>query len=247
MCAMKRTFKRTVGLYRGLFGVNHLDVGDLVEQLRDKSAVVYCQKGLKLSQGAAAVLRCEGIKTEVLQGGHYAWKDANLPLVRADKIPTGNDTTRSTWVTKYRPKIDRIACPWLIKRFVDPNAQFLFVAPSQVESVAERFNATAFDVQGVYWSHRADQCTFDTMLEEFDINNSALTRLATVVRGADTNNHSLAPECAGLLAVSLGLSRIFRDDLAQLEAGFGLYDALYRWARDATEEGHDWPTKKSTL
>jgi hypothetical protein len=109
-------------------------------------------------------------------------------------------------------------------------------------AVAERFDATPFDVEGVFWSHRGDRCTFDTMLEEFGLETDALRRLATIVRGADTNRHDLAPQAAGLLAASVGLSRMYRDDLEQLDAGMLLYDAFYRWARDAFDEGHDWPS-----
>ena len=203
--------------------------------------VVSCQKGLKLSQGAAAVLRSEGIAAEVLEGGHFGWRDAGLPRVPAEKIPPRDAQGRTVWVTRLRPKIDRIACPWLIRRFVDPLAQFLFVAPSEVGAVAEKFGATPFDVEDVFWSHRGPLCTFDTMVSEFGLNGEALDRLAAIVRGADTNRPDLAPQAAGLLAVSLGLSRMYRDDLAQLQAGLTLYDALYRWARDAVDEGHDWP------
>lgn len=216
---------------------DYLNVADLAEELSDKSVIVYCQKGLKISQGAAAILRCKGINTEVLQGGHSAWSDANLPMHNTDKPPVADEQGRTIWVTRHRPKIDRIACPWLIRRFIDQKAQFLFVAPSQVGNVAKRFKATPFDVQDVFWSHRGENCTFDTMIEEFGIQNDALARLATVVRGADTDKHDLAPEAVGLLAVSLGLSRMFRDDLTQLEAGFMLYDAFYLWARDAINEG----------
>ena len=144
-------------------------------------------------------------------------------------------------LSRARPKIDRIACPWLIRRFVDPAARFLYVAPAEVLGVAERFAATPFDVPDVRWSHRGECCTFDTMVEEFGLSTPALERLATVVRAADTDRHDLAPQAAGLLAVSVGLSRLYRDDLEQLEAGMGLYDALYRWARDGFDEGHDWP------
>ena len=147
----------------------------------------------------------------------------------------------SLWVTRIRPKIDRIACPWLIRRFVDPHAQFIFVTASAVEAVAEKFNATPFDIEDVFWSHRGEFCTFDTMLEEFCLASEPLNRLATIVRAADTNRHDLAPEAAGLLAASLGLSRMYSDDLEQLDAGMLLYDALFRWCRDATDEGHDWP------
>lgn len=214
---------------------------DAADDLRGKSVIVYCQKGLKLSQGAAAILRTEGIQAEVLEGGQFAWRDAGHPLVHAAKIPPLDASGRTVWVTRHRPKIDRIACPWLIRRFIDPKARILFVAPSQVPAVAERFNATPFDIEGTFWSHRGDTCTFDTMITEFGITHDALTKLALIIRAADTNNHDLAPEAAGLLAASLGLSRMFRDDLEQLAAGLTLYDAFYRWARDATNEGHDWP------
>ncbi|MBY4891243.1 sulfurtransferase/chromate resistance protein [Rhodobacteraceae bacterium N5(2021)] len=217
------------------------DVVDLVPALAGRSVVVYCQKGLKISQGAAALLRAAGIRAEVLEGGHVAWRDAGLPMVPLEKLPPRDPQGRTRWVTRHRPKIDRIACPWLIRRFIDPDAQFLFVAPSQVTNVAERFSATPFDITDTFWSHRGGACTFDTMIAELGLSSPALERLATIVRGADTNAHDLAPEAAGLLAASLGLSRMFRDDLEQLEAGMTLYDAFFRWARDAVDGGHDWP------
>ncbi|WP_136659017.1 sulfurtransferase/chromate resistance protein [Nitratireductor sp. XY-223] len=213
----------------------------LAPRLAGRRVVVSCQKGLKLSQGAAAVLRDHGLSAETLQGGFVAWRDAALPLIPTGKLPEANREGRTVWVTRHRPKIDRIACPWLIRRFVDPNAQFLFVAPSEVLAVADRFEATPFDVEDVFWSHRGEKCTFDAMVEEFALATEPLERLATIVRGADTNRHDLAPEASGLLAASLGLSRMYRDDLEQLEAGMLLYDAFYRWCRDATDEGHDWP------
>jgi hypothetical protein len=145
-------------------------------------------------------------------------------------------------VTRARPKIDRIACPWLIRRFIDPNAAFLFVSASEVLEVAERFTATPFDIDGVFWSHRGEQCTFDTMLDEFGLDIPALRNLATIVRAADTARLDLAPEAAGLLAVSLGFSRMYRNDLEQLGAAMAIYDGFYRWARDATDETHNWPT-----
>ena len=223
------------------------EIATLVPKLIEKKVVVICQKGLKLSQGAAAILRTHGVKAEYLTGGNFAWRDAGQPLVPADKIPKRNTQGQSVWVTRHRPKIDRIACPWLIRRFVDPKAQFLFVSPSEVLKVAERFNATPFDIEDIFWSHRGEKCSFDTMIEEFELKTDPLLRLATIVRGADTNRHDLAPQATGLLAASLGLSRMYRDDLKQLEAGMHLYDAFYRWSRDAVDEGHDWPStiKKS--
>lgn len=218
------------------------DAHGLVDQLRGKDVVVYCQKGFKISQGVAAILRAQGVHAETLAGGQYAWRDQSLPLIDFAKIPTPNAQGNSVWVTRHRPKVDRIACPWLIRRFVDPLAEFLFVEPSQVMNVADRFGATPFDVEDVPWGHHGEGCTFDTMLSEFGLTTPALTHLATLVRAADTNRHDLAPEAAGLLAASLGLSRMYRDDLEQLDAGMALYDMFYRWCRDATDEGHDWPS-----
>lgn len=205
------------------------------------SVTVVCQRGLKLSQGVAAWLRHEGIAAESLEGGFEGWVQAGGPLVRPDHLPNRDPAGRTLWVTRARPKIDRVACPWLIRRFVDPRAVFLYVAPSEVAAVAERFSATPFDVEEVFWSHRGELCTFDVMLDEFGLHTGPLLHLAKIVRGADTARPDLAPESAGLLAASLGLSRMHRDDLAQLDAAMGLYDAFYRWARDATGETHDWP------
>jgi rhodanese-related sulfurtransferase len=207
-------------------------------------AIVVCQKGLKLSHGVAAWLRNEGFGAECLDGGYLAWIGAGLPAVPADKLPPRDAKGRTVWVTRERPKIDRIACPWLIRRFVDPAAVFLFVAPAEVLAVAERFSAAPFDVENVFWSHRGELCTFDVMIEEFGLATESLRHLATIVRGADTARPELAPEAPGLLAASLGLSRMFSDDLEQLQAGLTLYDAFYRWCRDATGETHNWPNRR---
>lgn len=222
---------------------SHKEIDTLAPSLAGKRVVVACQRGHKLSEGAAALLRTHGIATESLEGGTEAWVAAKLPMIPAASLPATN-----LWVTRHRPKIDRIACPWLIRRFIDPSARFLFVSPSEVADVASRFNATPFDIEGVFWSHRKDQrgdtCTFDTLIAECALSTPALDRLATVVRGADTDRHDLAPQAAGLLAISVGLSRMVRDDLAQLEVGMTVYDALYRWARDGFDEGHDWPAAR---
>jgi rhodanese-related sulfurtransferase len=210
-----------------------------------RSVVVACSDGRKVSQGVAAWLRQGGTRAEYLEGGVEAWGQAGGLTVRPTPLPQRDAQGRTVWVTRARPKIDRIACPWLIRRFVDPDAKFLFVAASEVLGVAERFGATPFDLEGIFWSHRGEACTFDVMLQEFALDSPALNRLAAIVRGADTNRLDIAPEAAGLLATSLGLSRMYRDDLAQLEAAMSLYDALYRWARDATGEGHTWPPPPS--
>jgi len=213
-----------------------------------RSAIAICHKGQKLAEGVAAWLRHAGAHSaEILAGGHVAWVEAGLPLVPNAKLPPRDPRGRTIWVTRARPKIDRIACPWLIRRFVDPGAVFLFVTPAEVQSVAERFGGAAFDVEGegVFWTHRGDACTFDVMVEELGLGGfEALQGLATIVRGADTARPELAAEAAGLAAISLGLSRMFDDDLAQLDAGMLVYDALYRWRRDAVDERHDWVSHK---
>jgi hypothetical protein len=216
-------------------------VDAMAADLQGRHVVVVCHRGRKISQGAAALLRLGGVRAEVLTGGMVAWREAGLPVVPAALAQTG-----TLWVTRHRPKVDRIACPWLIRRFVDPAAQFLFVPPVDVVTVAEKFGAIPFDIEDTFWSHRSVGCTFDTMLAEFGLQTEALERLATVIRGADTDRHDLAPQAAGLLAFSVGLSRAYRDDLAQLEAAMPLYDALYRWARDGFDEGHDWPAGRKS-
>lgn len=215
------------------------------ETLASRNVVVFCVHGHERSAGAAAILRSEGVDAEILEGGFEAWRDSGLPVIDAAKLPEPDEAGRTLWVTRARPKVDRIACPWLIRRFVDPDARFLFVAPSEVAGVAERFGAAPFDVDGVFWSHRGDQCSFDTMVEELGLGGfEALNRLAVIVRGADTARPEIAPQAAGLLAASLGLSRMYADDHQQLEAGMLIYDAFYRWCRDAVDETHDWVSHK---
>lgn len=223
----------------------HTDLQGLIERLAGAPCVITCQRGIKLSQGLTARLRADGHRAEYLMGGMYAWREMKDMLrIPASALPAAVDGA-TLWVTRHRPKIDRIACPWLIRRFVDRDARFLFVSPTEVLGVADRYKATPFDVEDTFWSHRRDQCTFDTMLDEFALHSPALDRMAMVIRAADTNRHDLAPEAAGLLALSVGLSRQYRDDQDQLSAGLAFYDALYRWARDGAGEGHEWPTGRA--
>lgn len=221
-------------------------ITELLPRLRERHVVVYCHRGKKISTGAMALLQSHGVKAEALAGGHVAWQEAQLPLVtlsaHADAVSDG-----SVWVTRHRPKVDRIACPWLIRRFIDPCARFLFVPPADVVEVADKYNAIPFDVPGVHWTHRGDHCTFDTMLSEFSLHTDALQHLAAIVRAADTDNLQAVPQAAGLLAASLGLSRMYKDDQQQLDAGMQLYDAFYRWCRDATTEGHVWIENEATV
>ena len=222
-------------------GRNHIDVASWASSYAGRSVIVVCQRGLDQSQGAAAWLRHAGADAEFLEGGFEAWAAAKAMLVRPGCVPARDGEGRTLWVTRSRPKIDRIACPWLIRRFVDPHAVFLFVASSEVPGVVRRFGATPFDMEGEFWSHRGEHCTFDVMLDEFGLTSAALARLAIIVRAADTDRLDLAPQASGLLAASLGMSRMYRDDLAQLAASMSLYDAFYRWARDAVGETHNWP------
>lgn len=224
--SIRRDFRQIAGWARAFLG---------------QKVIVVCQRGLKISEGTAAWLRHERIEAEVLEGGFERWVAQSELLVRLDRLPPKDAQGRTVWVTRARPKVDRIACPWLLRRFVDPSAVFLFVAPSEVEAVAERFGAAPFDIDGVFWSHRGELCTFDIMLDELGLHSTALNRLALIVRGADTGRPELAAEAPGLLAASLGLSRMYNDDVAQLNAGMALYDAFYRWSRDATGETHNWP------
>lgn len=219
----------------------HNDVAEWAADFAGASVVVVCQRGLKLSEGVAAWLRHSGAQAVTLDGGFEAWAKSGQLMFNLSALPVSTAKAASIWVTRARPKIDRIACPWLIRRFIDPKAVFLFVAASEALAVAERFQATPFDIEGCFWSHRGETCTFDTMLAEFGLRSDALERLAKVVRAADTNHLDAVPEAAGLLAVSLGLSRQYRDDLEQLDATMAVYDGFYLWARDAQDERHDWP------
>jgi hypothetical protein len=149
------------------------------------------------------------------------------------------------WVTRERPKIDRIACPWLIARFIDEQPDFLYVAPSRVFDVARESGAIAYDIPGAELSHVGDLCSFDAFLQKYALDDPALTRLATIVRGADTSRLDLAPQSAGLYALSLGLSHNFRDDHEMLRHGMIVYDALYSWCRSCQDESHNWPPKLS--
>lgn len=159
------------------------------------------------------------------------------------ETPTPYTTTAAPtrWITRERPKIDRIACPWLVRRFIDARAVFLFVPAGEVKAKAGELDAIAFDVPGVTFSHVGEKCSFDAFIEAYELDDPALDRLALIVRGADTSRLDLAPECAGLLAVSLGISARAATDEAALEMGFPVYDALYAWARDAAGETHGWP------
>jgi hypothetical protein len=211
--------------------------------------IVVDDDGGPAAVATAAILCSDGVAAEVLEGGFAAWKAAGLPTISHAHLPARHDDGRTWWVTRARPKVDRIACPWLIRRFIDPDARFLFGPPADVLAVAQQQQAEPFDVNDdcVFWSHRGELCTFDVMVEAFGLGtHGPLKRLAAIVRGADTDRLDVAPEAAGLLAISLGLSRLHSDDHGQLEAGMAIYDALYRWCRDAQGEKHNWTSHQPT-
>jgi rhodanese-related sulfurtransferase len=211
-------------------------VGSWMKTLpRASSVVAYCVHGREVSQGVAKALDEHGIRARYLEGGIEAWKAKEGPL---DHKPAGADTR---WVTRERPKIDRIACPWLLARFVDRDAEFLYVPPKQVRETAQARDAVPYDVPDVHFTHEGDLCSFDAFIKHYRLGEDpALERLALIVRGADTGKLDLAAQAPGLAAVSLGLSRIFPDDHEMLKHGMVLYDALYAWCKEGQDEVHTW-------
>jgi rhodanese-related sulfurtransferase len=190
------------------------------------SIVVYCVHGHEVSQNAAAALSRMGMQASYLEGGlQEGWKAADGAL---DRKPA-NGSTR--WVTRERPKIDRIACPWLISRFIDPQAEFHYVPASDVPDAARQRDAEPYDIAGVHFGHQGELCSFDAFLQHYRLTDSALQKLAIIVRGADTSRPDLAPQAPGLLALSQGLSRNFADDHEMLKHGRVMYDALYTWCK----------------
>ncbi len=191
----------------------------------NRPVVVYCREGHDLSQTVARALCAAGVETFYLQGGIAGWIEKGFPTRRARTTSVGR------WVTRKRPSVDRIACPWLIRRFIDPRSEFVYVPEAQVLEVATNTGATPYDLKGIEFGDHGDRCSFDAIVNAYDINDPALDHLATIVRGADTSRPDLAPQCLGLLAVSRGLSSRFSDDHEQLKQGMVIYDAFYQWCR----------------
>ena len=199
------------------------------------SVAVYCVHGHEVSQNVSRALGERGIAARYLDGGiEEGWKAGGGEL---DRKPAGASTR---WITRERPKIDRIACPWLVARFVDPGAEFLYVPSKEVLSAAKERDATPYDVPDVHFTHDGELCSFDAFLKHYRLNDPALARLALIVRGADTARLDLAPQAPGLAAISLGLSRLFGDDHEMLKHGMVMYDALYRWCKEGQQEVHTW-------
>jgi hypothetical protein len=180
-----------------------------------------------------ARLNGRGIDAQYLEGGMYGWrKTPDAPRIPFAALPKSN-----LWVTLHRPKIDGIACPWLIRRFIDVDVEFMFVSPDWVTGDADRYSATPFDIPDVVLTHLDGHCTFDAMLDLFDLRTDALNRLSEIIHAADTDSNN-SPQATGLLAFPVGLSRMCCDDHARLDAAMPLYDTLYRWARDGAQETH---------
>jgi len=196
---------------------------------RSASVVVYCVHGHEVSQNVAKALGAR-----YLEGGIEHWREEDGATAAKPK----GAATR--WVTRERPKIDRIACPWLIRRFIDPDAEFLYVPAPAVRKTAEEKAAVPYDVPDVEFSHEGELCSFDAFVRFFRLKDPALDELALIVRGADTNRLDLAPQAPGLAAISLGLSRNFANDHEMLEHGMVMYDALYAWCKEGKNEIHTW-------
>jgi rhodanese-related sulfurtransferase len=218
------------------------DLGAFVSKhAAGRPVVAYCVHGHEVSQEAARGLSQAGHDAAFLEGGIDAWRGAGLPTIRRRpewRVPGG-----SRWITRARPKIDRVACPWLIARFIDPLARFDYVPAAKVFDEAKSREAVPYDIPGAVVTHRGERCSFDALLEDFALHDAALDRLATIVRGADTDRLDLAPQSAGLLAASLGLSERFSDDHEMLENALPIYDGLYAWCRREDEGGnerHNW-------
>ena len=190
-----------------------------------RRVVVYCVRGEQVSQSVAAALTASGIDASYLTGGITAWRERGLPTRRR----TG--AASSKWVTRERPTIDRIACPWLVSRFIDPDAEFIYVPAATVLETAKNIGATPYDVPNVEFGHHGEFCSFDAVVQTYGISDGAVDRLALIVRGADTGHPDLTPQSQGLLAISQGLKVNFTDDHAMLAQGMVVYDALYSWCR----------------
>ena len=211
-------------------------ISSWAKELPQTSTVVaYCAHGRDVSQGVARTLRAAGISARYLAGGiEGGWRPAGGNLMRKAR----NASTR--WVTRERPKIDRIACPWLIARFIDPEAEFLYVQASKVLSTAQETEAIPYDIPDAPFSHDGEFCSFDAFLKTYHLADPALQQLAVIIRGADTARLELASQAPGLAAISLGLSRIFSDDHEMLKHGMVMYDALYAWCKQGQDKVHTW-------
>ena len=213
---------------------SHKDIRAVAEDLCDQEVVVICQKGLKLSMGAAAFLRSESVNARYLIGGNHAWRDAGLPLLPARQFLLDN-APPSLWVTRDDGDADTLACAWLIRRFVDRNAKLMFIEASQVEAVAEKYDAIPFAIPDVFWSAEGGKTVFEKMLKELDLETKSLLKLARLTKiPAKTDRLDLVQN-GGLHAALFGLRDVFENEIARLDASLLLYDSFYMWSRSAIE------------
>jgi rhodanese-related sulfurtransferase len=225
-----RSMADLIAIDRLILGAIHRpedEVEHLWRALPAKRSIVVCDlSGGQRSWTVAEALQRFGVDASYLMDGFAGWYDRGLPTRRNINTPLDK------WVTREHPKIDRIACPWLVSRFVNPLGEFIYVPPNDVLAVAKQSGAIPYDIKGVEFGHVGDRCSFDAIVRILDIKDPALDHLATIVRGADTSQPELAPQCEGLLAISYGLSANFPDDHEMLKHGMVIYDALYTWCRN---------------
>lgn len=228
-------FRAAPDLLQGALRRDPSSVAHWADELPPAAAIaVYCVHGHEVSQHAARALRDRGLNASYIEGGMEAMRAAGNPLLRK---PAG---TATRWITRERPKVDRIACPWLISRFLDRDAEFLYVPTAEVRKIAAEKDAIPYDVSEVMFSHDGARCSFDAFIRIFRLTDPALLLLADIVRGADTGHPEIAPQSAGLVALSLGLSRLIANDHDQLRQGMVMYDALYLWCKEGQDEKHTW-------
>ena len=207
-------------------------IAELADRLAGREVVVICQKGLKLSMGSAAILRSMGMAARYLAGGNFAWRGAGLPLIPAANVPNRNADGETLWVTSHERSVDGLACSWLIRRFIDPAARILRVAPSNVLAVADRYEATPFSVAGARWEPHGAETTFDVMIGECALKIDSLVRLADMVRDAAGANPNHAAQSAGFHAAAQGIFQLYHNDVELLDAGVSLCDAFYCWSQN---------------
>lgn len=230
-----RAFTDAEGFVQGALRRKPDEVGAWAATIpEEREIVLYCDDGLTTSPEVASALASSDRRVHHLEGGLRAWLEFGGAMLSK---PRGRSTL---WVTRARPKIDRVACPWLILRFVDAEAAILYVQADEVKRVAEAERALAFDIPDVTFSHEGPLCSFDAFLKVFGLGHPALLSLAVIIRGADTGQLDLAPEAPGLLALAIGLSRLSQDDQEVLRHGMTMYDALYLWSREGRAETHRW-------
>lgn len=238
----ERDFKRVARLIPGAMYCEPEHSHQWFRQLPRRPLTIYSSRDHDAAT-IANVLASNGFSVSIMDGGIERWIDDGLPTIKAREdlgVPG-----QSQWVTRERPKIDRLACPWLIRRFIDPLATFNYVPAQRVRSEAGLLGAQPYDIPDVTFSHRGPNCSFDAFLDEFELHDPMIDELARIVRAADTATLDQSREAPGLLAISLGLSASFHDDHVLLEQAMLMYDALYAWCKTARDEPHSWPKPAS--